>query len=545
MHQVDYIVIGSGSAGSVVAARLAEAGRTVCVLEAGPSDTHPMIHLPAGYIKTLFNPKVTWQLQSDPCEGTGGRSLTIAQGRVLGGSSSVNGMLYVRGQRQDYDEWAARGNPGWSYAEVLPYFMRAERRIGGDPATDGRYRGREGPLPVATPDFPDVLSDAFTESARACGMPVNADYNGATQEGVGRFQTVIHKGRRVSTAKAFLHPAKRTGRLDVRTNALASRIRFEGRKAVGVDYIDGNNNTQQIAARLGMIVSAGATHSPKLLQLSGVGPSALLQAHGIPVLHDLPYVGENLRDHYRQVFVLRAKNADSINNHVRGVKLGIQFMRWMLGQPSILAIGPVVAHAYAKSDPSLPRTDLQMLFMPASFKAGFFGRLDDFPGMTCAVQQQRPESLGYARIKSADVRVQVAFNPNYLSDERDRQALLAAFRLGRKVFSTNPIAKHVEAELLPGPQAQTDDELIAYAKQYAASSYHLMGSCRMGPAADPTSVVGPDLKVHGMENLYVADASIMPSMPSANTHAPTVMIGEKAADLILGRAAPVAAVLKS
>jgi choline dehydrogenase len=274
-----------------------------------------------------------------------------------------------------------------------------------------------------------------------------------------------------------------------------------------------------------------------------VGPSALLQSHGIPVVHELACVGENLRDHYRQVFVLRAKNADSINNHVRGVKLGAQFIRWMLGLPSILAIGPVVAHAYAKSHPSLPRTDLQMLFMPASFKAGFFGRLDDFPGMTCAVQQQRPESLGYARIKSADVRVQVAFNPNYLSDERDRQALLAVFRLGRKVFSTNPIAKHVEAELLPGPQAQSDDELIAYAKQYAASSYHLMGSCRMGPASDATAVVGPDLKVHGMENLYVADASIMPSMPSANTHAPTVMIGEKAADLILGKPAPAAAAL--
>jgi len=287
-----------------------------------------------------------------------------------------------------------------------------------------------------------------------------------------------------------------------------------------------------------VVLSAGAVHSPKLLQLSGVGPAALLREHGIPVLLDLPGVGANLRDHYRQVFVLRANGAngaESINDRVRGARLGLEFLRWALGRPSALAIGAVLCHAYAKSDPSLSRTDIQMLFMPASFKAGFFGRLDDVPGMTCAVQQQRPESHGYVRIASGDVRVQARFNPNYLSDERDRRALLAVFRLGRRLFASDPMARHIDAELLPGRAVQTDDEFIAYSKQYAASSYHLIGSCRMGQAADPMAVVSPALSVHGLEGLHVADASVMPVMPSANTMVPTLMVAEKAADMILGK----------
>jgi choline dehydrogenase len=541
MDECDYIVVGAGAAGSLLAARLAEAGRQrIVVLEAGPPDTHPMIHLPAGYVKVLFDPAVTWQLQSDPCEGTGGRSLTIAQGRVLGGSSSMNGMLFVRGQRDDYDGWAALGNAGWSYAEVLPYFKRFERRIDGG---EDLYRGRDGGLPVSVPEFPSTLCEAFMASARACGLPVNPDYNGARQEGTGRFQTVIHRGKRISAARAFLHPAARRGNIDVRTRSLASRIRFEGRRAVGVEYLDAGGAARSVAARRGVILCAGAVHSPKLLQLSGVGPAALLQAHGIPVIHDLPGVGANLRDHYRQVFVLRARDAESINDRVRGARLGLEFLRWALGRPSALAVGAVICHAYARSDPSLSRTDLQMLFMPASFKAGFFGRLDDVPGMTCAVQQQRPESHGYVRIASRDVRVPAAFNPDYLSDERDRRALLSAFRLGRRLFGTDPMARHVDAELLPGPQVQSDDELLAYARQYAASSYHLIGSCRMGPAGDSGAVVGSDLKVRGIDALHVVDASVMPVMPSANTYAPTLMVADKASDMILGRPPLPAAVL--
>jgi choline dehydrogenase len=544
MNEFDYIVVGAGAAGSLLAARLSDSGAKVCVLEAGPRDTNPFIHLPAGYVKVLFDPRVTWQLQSDPCEGTGGRALTIAQGRVLGGSSSMNGMIAVRGQRDDYDDWAALGNAGWSYAEVLPYFKRLERRIDGKGhAGDDFYRGRDGAFPVKVPDFPNALCDAFIASAAACGVPANPDYNGVRQEGAGRLQSNIHRGKRVSAARAFLHPAATRGNLDIRTQALASRVLFEGRRATGVEYIDGDGRTQTVKARQGVVLSAGSVHSPKLLQLSGVGPAALLKEHGLPVLHDLPGVGANLRDHYRQVFVLRAKGAESINDRVRVLGLGLEFLRWALGRPSALAIGAVLCHAYAKSDPSLTRTDIQMLFMPASFKAGFFGRLDDVPGMTCAVQQQRPESHGYVRIASSDVRVQARFNPNYLSDERDRRALLAVFRLGRRLFASEPMARHVDAELLPGPQVQTDDEFIAYSKQYAASSYHLIGSCRMGLAADPMAVVSPGLKVHGLEGLHVVDASVMPVMPSANTMVPTLMVAEKAADLILGKSALPAAVL--
>lgn len=537
MSEYDYIVVGSGAAGSVVASRLAEDGTNrICVLEAGPRDTNPMIHLPAGYVKVLFDPRVTWQLQSDPCEGTGGRSLTIAQGRVLGGSTSMNGMVFVRGQRHDYDDWAALGNSGWSYAEVLPYFKRLERRSDSiDYAGEDFYRGRAGGMPAAVPDFPSQLCDAFIASAAASGVPVNPDYNGATQAGSGRLQSNIHRGKRISAARAFLLPAARRGNIDIRTGAVASRILFEGRRAKGVDYIDGDGRTQTVTARRGVVLSAGSVQSPKLLQLSGVGPAALLQEHGIPVLQDLPGVGANLRDHYRQVYVLRAKGAQSINDRVRGLGLGLEFLRWALGRPSAFAVGAVLCHAYAKSEASMLRPDIQMLFMPASFKAGFFGRLDDVPGMTCAVQQQRPESHGYVRIASSDARVLPHFNPNYLSDERDRRALLAAFRLGRKVFASDPIAQYVDAELLPGCDVQTDDELIAYSKQYAASSYHLIGSCRMGRSDDPGAVVSPELRVHGLEGLHVADASVMPVMPSANTMVPTLMVGEKAADMILGR----------
>lgn len=533
MDEFDYIVVGAGAAGSLVAARLGEdSGQRVCVLEAGPRDTHPFIHLPAGYVKVLFDPRVTWQTKSDPCEGTGGRSLTIAQGRVLGGSSSMNGMMFVRGQREDYDDWAARGNAGWSYAEVLPYFKRLERRIGGG---EDAYRGRDGGMPVAVPSFPSALCDAFITSAAACGLPVNPDYNGAVQEGAGRFQSNIHRGRRVSSARAFLLPAERRGNIDIRANAMASRILFEGRRASGVEYLDGDGRMRTVTARRGVVLSAGALQSPKLLQLSGVGPAALLAEHGIPLVHELPGVGANLRDHYRQAYVLRARGAESINDRVRGVRLGFEFLRWLAGRPSAFAIGAVLCHAYGRSDPSQPRPDIQMLFMPASFKAGFFGRLDDIPGMTCAVQQQRPESHGYVRIASRNAHDQPRYNPNYLSDERDRRALLAAFRLGRRVFQSNPMARHVDAELLPGPGVQSDDELIAYAKQYAASSYHLIGSCRMGQSNDPMAVVSPELRVHGLENLHVADASVMPVMPSANTMAPTLMIADKASDLIRGR----------
>lgn len=541
MDTFDTIIVGAGSAASLLAARLSEDGkRTLCVLEAGPPDTNRWLHVPAGYVKTLFDPSVTWQLKTDPGDAINGRQLEIPQGRTLGGSSSINGMLYVRGQPIDYDTWAARGNPGWSYAEVLPYFKRLEHRYG---EGDDRYRGRSGELPVATPHFPNTLCDAFVDSAVARGFPRNPDHNGARQEGVGRVQTVIHAGKRHSAATAFLHPAARSanGRrnIDIRTNALVSRIRFEGKRAVGVDYIDGDGRTLSLNARQGIVLSAGPLQSPKLLQLSGVGPANLLQQHGIAVLHDLPAVGEGLRDHYSPRFVFRAAaDSDSVNNFTRGLPLALQVMRWKLGLPSVLAIGPAVCHAYGRTDPSLSEPDFTLLFGPASMKAGFFGRLDDFPGMTCGAWKQRPDSSGYVRIRSTDAREAPAFNPRYLSDERDQRTLVKALKICRSIFTAEPMARFVEAEAQPGPQVQSDDEWLDFARRMGSSSWHMMGSCRMGAAADSGTVVGPDLKVHGLESLHVVDASVMPTMPSANTYASTMMVAEKAADLILGRKAP-------
>ena len=540
MDSFDHIIVGAGSAGSLLANRLgADGKRSVCVLEAGPADSNRWLHVPAGYMKTLFDPSVTWQLKTAPCETINGRQLEIPQGRTLGGSSSVNGMLYVRGQPIDYDTWAARGNPGWGYAELLPYFKRFERRIdehGG--AGDARYRGSAGELPVTTPNFPNTLCDAFIDSAVARGFPRNPDHNGERQEGAGRVQTVIHQGRRFSAATAFLRPAVKKGNVHVRTDALVSRVRFEGRKAVGVDYIDGDGNTQSVNARIGVILSAGPIQSPKILQLSGIGPAALLSQHGIAVLHDRPAVGEGLRDHYSPRFTFRAApDSDSINNYTRGFALMLQVIKWKLGMPSILSIGPAVCHAYGKTDPSLNEPDFTLLFGPASMKAGFFGRMDDYPGMTCGAWKQRPDSAGYVRITSGDPRQAPAFNPRYLSDERDQVTLVKALKILRSVFTAEPMARYVVAETQPGPTVQSEDEWLDFARRMGSSSWHMMGSCRMGPESDASTTVGPDLEVHGVEGPHVVDASVMPTMSSANTYASTMVVAEKASDLILGKQA--------
>jgi choline dehydrogenase len=536
----DYIIVGAGSAASVIAARLAEDGkRSLCVLEAGPPDTNPYIRIPAGFMKTLFDPSVTWQFKTEASEHIAGRQLPLVQGRTLGGSSAVNGGLVVRGQPIDFDTWAERGNPGWGYADVLPYFKRFENRIGGnEPAGDAGYRGRDGALPVTIQPFPDTLCEAFMDTAAQCGMPRNPDYNGRVQLGTGRYQAAILNGKRVSAAKAFLKPAVKRGNVDLRTNAQVSRIRFEtvnGRpKAVGVDYIDGAGQTRSLSARAGVVVSAGVINSPKLLQLSGIGPAALLKQHGIEVIKDLPAVGEGLRDHYSPRVVFRAKGADSINNHMGPFKLGIQFLRWLAGQPSFLGLSPGICHAFGKTDPALNEPDFTFIFAPASWKLGAVGVLDDFPGMTCGVWRQRPESTGYVRITSKDAREMPLVNPMYMSNAEDRRILIAALKIARNLFKQQPIARHVEMETLPGPQVQTDDEWLDFARRFGGTSYHPVGSCRMGQASDPSTVVGPDLRVHGVDGLHVADSSVMPTIPSANTYAASLMIGEKAADLIRG-----------
>lgn len=535
--EFDYVIVGSGAAGSVLAHRLTEdPGVTVCVLECGPPDHHPFIHIPAGFTRTLFNPKLTWQFKTEPTEWTAGRGIPTTQGRTLGGSSSINGMVYNRGQAADFDNWAQRGNQGWGYRDILPYFKRTEGRIG---AGDDEYRGREGRLPVTDLDWIHPVSEAFIKGAVGMGIPRNPDYNGATQEGVGYFQRAIRRGWRQSAARMFLHPARATGRLDVRTNARASAILLDGARATGVRYVDDRDRiaTHEVRARREVILSAGTVNTAKLLQISGIGPGALLADIGVPVRHDLPGVGENFRDHYSVRLVARAKGVITMNELARGPRLLGQIARWMLGKPSILALSPSLVHIFCKSQPTLEDPDLQGVFTPGSYKNGFVSVLDDFPGMTCGFWQHRPESSGHVRALSADPFQDPVIQPNYLAHATDRQVLLAGIRLARNLLRSPELAPFFDGEQLPGPDVDTDAALMDYARQYGGTSYHLVGTARMGPRTDPTTVVDDRLRVHGMQSLRVVDASIMPNMPSANTYASTMMIAEKASDMIRGRLA--------
>jgi choline dehydrogenase len=530
----DYVIVGSGAAGSVLANRLTEdPDVTVCVLEAGPPDRHPYIHVPAGFIKLLFNKDFTWQFKTEPSAGTAGRRIPTTQGRTLGGSSSINGMVYNRGQRADFDNWAQRGNRGWGYVDILPYFKRSERRIGGD---DALFHGRDGAIPVTDMDWIHPVSEAFIAGAIGMGLPRNPDYNGASQAGVGYFQRAIQNGWRRSAARMFLHPARARGNLDVRTHARAAAILLDGKRATGVRYLhDRDRTTHEVHARREVIVSSGTANTAKLLQMSGIGPGALLQSIGAPVLHELRGVGENFRDHYSVRMVARVKNTGTMNELGSGLGLLGQIGRWAMGKPSILSLVPSNVFWFWKTQDTMQDPDLQGVFTPASYKAGFIGMLDNFPGMTVGVWQHRPESTGYVHARSLDPFQDPAIQPNYLAHPTDRQVLLGGLKLARNLLRTPELAPYYDREELPGDAVETDDELLDYARRYGSTAYHLVGTARMGPASDPMAVVDDQLRVHGLQGLRVVDASIMPNIPSANTYASTMMIAEKASDMIRGR----------
>ncbi|MEO8040298.1 MAG: GMC family oxidoreductase N-terminal domain-containing protein [Betaproteobacteria bacterium] len=533
----DFVIVGAGAAGCVLANRLSADGRaTVCLLEAGPPDRNPYIHIPAGFIKLAYDARYTWQFKTEPSAETAGRRIPTTQGRTLGGSSSINGFNCTRGQPDDYDGWAARGNPGWSYAEVLPYFKRSERRIG---PFDPRYRGGEGLLPIADCDWRHPLCDAFIESAREIGVPDNPDYNGARQEGAGYYQRWILKGRRHSTAYAFLRPATKRSNLAVRTNAQATRVLLEGRRAVGVAYCAGPGAAlREVRARREVILTAGAANTPKLLMLSGIASASLLNPIGIPVAHHLPGVGENLQDHHMVRSVCRVKNATTLNQTARGWRLLEQIALWSMGRPSVLAISPSVAYAFWKSDDALDRADLQFHFSPGSYKEGVAGLLDDFPGMTLGFYLLRPKSSGTVRLATANPFDDPLIQPNYMAEAADKAVVAAALRLSRRILHGRALSRYRDRDEYPPAAALSDADLIEFARRRGGTAWHLMGTCRMGPDSDPTAVVDSALRVFGVERLRVADASIMPTMPSGNTQIPTMMIAEKAADLILGRPAP-------
>jgi choline dehydrogenase len=524
--EADYIVVGAGSAGCVVAARLSEdPSVSVVVLEAGVADTSLWIHLPIGYGKTIVDPRLNWRYETEPDPEIAGRPMYWARGKVLGGSSSINGLLYIRGQAQDYDHWRQLGNAGWSYADVLPYFRRSERQENGA----DEFHGGEGPLNVANLVERNPLCEAFIESAIASGIPRNDDFNGAVQEGVGYYQLTTRNARRCSAAVAFLHPAMKRPNLRVVTQAFAQRIVFEGRRAAGVEYRQGDA-TLVARCRREVILCGGSLNSPQLLLLSGVGPSADLAELGIPVVHDLPGVGRNLQDHYGAIITYKSRLPLTINDiMVNPVRMAMAGLQYLLFRKGPLTISAAQVGAFIRSRPELDSPDIQFLFQTFSHDEYDAG-LHKFSGFANAVCPVRPESRGELTLKSRDPRDPPKMRANYLSAEIDRTTLVAALKLARKVASHPAIAAHIVSEYAPGPGVQTDDEWLGFAREHGLSIAHQVGTCKMG--SDAMAVVGQDLAVHGLAGLRVIDASIMPALISGNTNAPTIMIGEKGADMI-------------
>ena len=528
----DYVVVGAGAAGAIVASRLALQGKQVCLLEAGPADRHPWLHVPAGFIKMLGDSRYTWPFVGEPSPGMDRTGIALPQGRTLGGSTAINGMVYNRGQPEDYDEWAALGNPGWSYANVLGCFQRTESALG---LGEDRFRGRQGGLKVTPNDWTHPVCEAFIEGAAELGIPKNPDYNGATQAGVGYYQRTIFKGWRMGAARAFLSPMRRHPNLQVRTGAHAVRIVCEDGSATGIEYMDAEDGglRQRVGARAEVVVCAGAINTPKLLQLSGIGPAALLRDRQVPVVRVLEGVGENLRDHFAIRVVARVRDALTINELARAPRVWWEVAKWSLGRPSILAITPSVVHFHWRADGSAGRPDLQGVFSPASYRAGKVGVLDDYPGMSCGVWQHRPQSRGTVSIQSTDARQAPRIEPRYLTHPRDRAVMLAGLALARRLLQTRALARFYDAETLPGVDQQRDDELLDYIGKMGASSYHLNGTARMGLASDPQAVVDAELRVHGVGRLRVVDASVFPTTPSANICAATMMVAENGVNMLL------------
>ena len=538
METYDYVIVGAGSAGSVLANRLSEdPGVSVCVLEAGPSDWHPYIHLPAGFIKTTYDPRVNWCYAQEVGPYTGGRTVMAPRGKTLGGSSSINGHIYNRGQRRDFDTWAQIGNRGWGYADILPYFKRLESREGNG---DDTFRGRSGELKVTDYDWRHPLCEAFVESCKAEGMPFNPDYNGATQVGVSYSQRTIAKGRRWSAARAFLRPAMKRQNLRVITHAHVLGLILEGKRAVGITYArDGNQGAPtEIRARREVILSGGAYNSPQVLQLSGIGPVDLLKSRGIEVKHALAGVGEGLQDHYTSRVVARVKDVTTINETARGLRLVGEAVKYAFTRKGVLSLQPSLVLAFWNSGVTPEGEDLQIIFTPASYKEGQLGRLDDVPAMTCAAWQHRPESRGHVRIKSSDPWQAPSIQSNYLGEEIDRRVFIASIKLSRRLLAGKALSPYVVQEDYPGKDVRSDDEILAAGVKNAQTVFHPACTCRMGPSSNTLNVVDDQLRVHGMQGLRVVDASVMPRMISANLNASTMMIAEKAADMIRGKTAP-------
>jgi len=523
----DFIIVGAGSAGCVLANRLTASGRhRVLLLEAGPNNTHPWLHIPLGFGRLFTDQRYNWCYATEPQPGCHDRNVIAPRGKVLGGSSSINGLIYIRGQAQDFDYWRQLGNSGWSFADVLPYFRKAEdNERGAD-----EFHGSGGPLGVSDLRDRHPLAVAYVEAAVQCGYPRNDDFNGANQEGAGFYQTTMRGGIRSSTAHGYLRQARRRTNLKIVSQALATRILFDGRRATGVDYLAGND-TRSARATIEVIVASGAFNSPQLLQLSGVGPAALLKSHGIAVVADTAGVGEDLNDHISGRIMLRCKGMTTVNAVTRNWATKLMHgAHYVLTRRGYLAVPAVSAAVFVRALPTSATPDSQCSI--SLFSAGTIGGdLHPFPGVTGNCVLLRPESRGYVRIKSADPHAAPAIHPNYLATAKDCETITAGVKVMRRIFRAPAMAKYIAEEIEPGDSCDNDDELLDFIRRRGSTTYHPVGTCRMGQ--DDKAVVDERLRVRGFAGLRVVDASIMPAVVSGNTNAATIMIGEKGADMIL------------
>lgn len=529
----DYVIVGGGTAGCAVANRLSANGKySVLVLEAGPKDNYIWIHIPIGYAKTMFHPVYNWRFETEAEPEMKNRNVYWPRGRGLGGSSSINGLVYIRGQHEDYDAWADLGNKGWAFKDLLPYFKRLEDNVRGE----DELHGVGGPITCSDVGRESELIEAIIAGGNELGVPRNDDFNGPQQEGVGYFQLFTRNGRRCSAAVGYLNPAKSRSNLKVETNSHATRLLFDGdengesRKVNGVEFRQGNS-THKVSARREVILSAGAIQSPQLLLLSGIGPGSELQEMGVNVRHDLPGVGKNLQDHLQFRLIYKCKKPVTLNDDLRSwfrkAKIGAE---WVFKRTGPLAVGINQGGMFTKVMPDAKTPDIQFHF--ANLSADMAGAAPhDFSGFTFSVCQLRPRSRGHVKLKSVDPLQAPAMQPNYLSEQYDRDCAIASIKFARKLANSDAMKDYTLQEHLPGETASNDEEILDFARQYGATIFHPVGTCKMG--SDDMAVVDTRLKVHGVDGLRVVDCSMMPLLISGNTSAPAAMIGEYASDMIL------------